>query len=73
MSSDYLLSITRCVCTNATFSDLKRIAGEQGARTIDELRKHVEFASECELCRKYVERMLATGETEFDALEGLKG
>ncbi len=73
MSSDYFLTITRCVCTNATFSDLKRTADEHDAQTIDELREHVEFASECELCRKYVERMLETGETEFDALEGLKG
>lgn len=58
--------VNRCICFKRTFAELKRIADEHDAKTIDELRKHVSFGMSCMLCVPYVEKMLATGEVEFE-------
>lgn len=60
--------VTRCVCYNLSFADLKAIAQAKGARSVEELQRCVEFAQDCRLCVPYVERMLLTGETVFPAM-----
>lgn len=60
--------ITRCVCFDKTFAELKAIAQREGATTIDQLQARIDFGFNCKLCHPYVRRMLRTGETEFHEL-----
>lgn len=62
------MRIDRCLCYGATFRSLKEIAERTGARSLDELRRHVEFGTNCGLCRPYVRRMLETGQTVFSEI-----
>lgn len=59
------MNIDRCYCYEKSFEQLKAVADETGAASIDELQEHVTFGENCELCHPYVRRMLATGETVF--------
>jgi len=60
--------VTRCVCYNLRFSDLKEIARKHGATTIEQLQEHVRFGLNCKRCHPYVRLMLATGKTVFEVL-----
>jgi bacterioferritin-associated ferredoxin len=58
------LEITRCVCMRRPFADLLPLAREEGwdlAQLVDETG----CGDQCGLCRPYLRRMLATGETVF--------
>jgi len=59
------MQITRCVCYDKTFAELKRIADEHSCKSVEGLQRHVEFGLKCKLCHPYVRRMLRTGETVF--------
>ena len=57
------MAVTRCVCFDKTFAELKAVANSVEAGTLEELQKHVVFGQNCKLCHPYVRRMLETGET----------
>ena len=57
--------VTRCVCFNVSFADLKEVAQEDGITDIDALRQVILCGANCRFCVPYIERMLRTGETEF--------
>jgi bacterioferritin-associated ferredoxin len=59
------MTIDRCYCYQHTFAELKAIADETGADSVEALQAHVSFGKNCELCHPYVRRMLSTGETVF--------
>lgn len=59
------LTIDRCVCFGQPFADLKATAEASGATTVEALQAVVGFGRRCGLCRPYVRRMLATGQTVF--------
>ena len=59
------LRIDRCFCFARTFASLHDVAAATGARSVDDLQRHVPFGAQCGLCRPYVRRMLRTGETVF--------
>ncbi len=59
------MRIDRCYCFRRTFAELKAVADETGAATVEELQAHVTFGQDCRLCHPYVRRMLRTGETVF--------
>jgi bacterioferritin-associated ferredoxin len=61
--------VTRCVCFNKSFSELKKIARRTGADTVEELQIHARFGHNCMMCHPYVRRMLKTGLTEFHVFE----
>ena len=61
--------VTKCVCYEKTFAELKTIAGQVGATTVEALQRHVEFGHNCQLCHPYIRRMLLTGETVFDVIK----
>lgn len=61
--------VTRCVCFGQRFATLKKIARKNGARTFEELQRYVEFGHNCQRCRPYVNKMLATGETVFEVMK----
>ncbi len=60
------MEIDRCYCFQRTFAELKAVAEETGAASVEELQAHVMFGQNCRLCHPYVRRMLHTGETVFD-------
>jgi len=59
------MTIDRCYCYDQTFADLKTVADETGADSIEALQAHVTFGENCQLCHPYVRRMLDTGQTVF--------
>jgi bacterioferritin-associated ferredoxin len=61
------LTIDRCVCLNRRFSDLLPEA-RAGGFGLAELSRHTGCGERCGLCRPYLGRMLATGETVFHSL-----
>jgi len=59
------MEIDRCMCYQRTFDELKSIAEDTGAESVEELQEHAVFGHNCQLCHPYVRRMLETGETVF--------
>ncbi len=58
--------VIKCVCSDILFSEMKKIAEKHGVSSTDKLREYVTFGVNCKLCLPYVEKMLKTGETEFE-------
>jgi bacterioferritin-associated ferredoxin len=58
------LTITRCVCRRMPFAVLEPLA-RQHAWTLDDVMQKTGCGDQCGLCRPYLRRMLASGETEF--------
>ena len=58
------LTIDRCVCAGRLFADLLPLARTRGSRLAD-LMRETGCGDRCGLCRPYLRRMLATGETVF--------
>ena len=56
------LKVVRCVCAEVSFATVK----ESGASTMEEAEAWFGCGLSCGLCRPYLERMLETGETEFE-------
>ena len=66
--------VTLCVCRRVPFARLLPLARAEGWG-LDELISATGCGASCGLCRPYLRRMLATGETEFHELlsEGAHG
>ncbi|MBP9095312.1 MAG: (2Fe-2S)-binding protein [Ignavibacteria bacterium] len=58
--------INRCVCFNVKFADVKKIMDENGFTKLEEVQSVIDVSKNCKLCRPYLEKMLETGETEFN-------
>jgi bacterioferritin-associated ferredoxin len=56
--------IDRCVCTGRSFAELLESARASGW-TLDELAAVTGASRHCGLCRPYLERGFATGQTRF--------
>ena len=65
------IRIDRCVCFSRTFTELRTIAEDAGARTLEDLQRHTDFGRGCGLCHPYVRRMLRTRETVFSEILGV--
>jgi bacterioferritin-associated ferredoxin len=59
--------IDRCICRNRRFEDLLPEAREH-AWSLNAVIRVTGCGGQCGLCRPYLRRMLATGETAFDHL-----
>jgi len=59
------MTLDRCVCFDVQFAELKTIAETHAVDSVEGLQAHADFGHNCTLCRPYVRRMLATGETVF--------
>ncbi len=58
------LTITQCVCRNTPFARLLP-AARAGGWTLDDLMRETGCGAGCGLCRPYLRRMLADGQTVF--------
>ena len=45
---------------------MKKIMEEKNIFSLEELKKHKVVADNCKLCVPYIEKMLETGQTEFE-------
>ena len=61
------VEVTRCLCRGVTFERLLPLARSEGWG-LDELIRRTGCGAGCGLCRPYLRRMLATGETVFREL-----
>jgi bacterioferritin-associated ferredoxin len=61
------VKIDRCICTGRTFADALERARKEGW-DLEGLRAHLGVGGNCGLCRPYVRRTLATGETVFHTI-----
>lgn len=59
--------ITMCVCRETPFARLLPLARER-QWDLDALMRATGCGAGCGLCRPYLRRMLATGQTEFDQI-----
>lgn len=59
------MPVTRCICHNISFEELKTIAAEEGYSTMYELQAEQLCGTNCKLCQPYIEEMLRTGVTKF--------
>ena len=62
------LKIDKCICSNITFSEVKKIAQLINAKDIIDLQEKIDVARNCRLCVPYLKEMLNSGETEFHKL-----
>lgn len=58
------VTISRCVCKDTSFQTLMDAAAEQ-RWNLASLMEATGCGAECGLCRPYLRRMLATGQTVF--------
>lgn len=57
--------VTKCVCHDRTFEEVKSYAAEQNLSSVDELQDHNYCSNSCGLCSPYIEVVLKTGQVEF--------
>ena len=63
-----MMRITRCVCNDLEFEELKRLAAQRGITDLDGLCGWTGCGLTCGLCRPYIGAMLQTGQTVFTEL-----
>jgi len=61
------ITVTTCICRSVPFDRLWALARER-AWTLEDLIRETGCGGNCGLCRPYLRRMLATGETTFGEL-----
>lgn len=59
--------VTMCVCRRFPFARLLPLARARGW-ALEDVRRETGCGDNCGLCRPYLRRMLATGETDFTEL-----
>ncbi len=62
------INITKCICYDTTFEEMKKIMKDRNLKTLDELIMAKTVASNCRLCVPYIKKMIETGETKFDII-----
>lgn len=62
------MAVDRCICRKVPFVHALEIARLHGCRTVAELQAYSELGTNCGLCIPYMQRALATGETDLPIL-----
>jgi NAD(P)H-nitrite reductase large subunit len=58
--------VTKCVCHNKGFDEIREYAKRNGIETVDELRERGVCSTKCKMCVPYIELVLETGDIEFE-------
>jgi len=61
------MPVERCICLCISFEEILKIALDRNYRTVEELQENGVCSTSCKLCEPYVEQMLKTGKTSFEA------
>ncbi|MDX1637306.1 MAG: hypothetical protein R3281_05015 [Balneolaceae bacterium] len=59
-------SVTKCVCHDRTFCEIRDFAAGNGYTTVEELQAEDYCSCQCRFCVPYIEMMFETGETTFE-------
>lgn len=62
-------NVTKCVCHNRGFQEIKHYAARNNLNSLEELRDLDFCSNSCGLCAPYVELVLKIGQTVFAAGE----
>lgn len=60
--------VTKCVCSDILFSEMKVTADKYGLKSVEELKEYIEVGENCQFCIPYLEMMFKTGKTEFEPI-----
>jgi bacterioferritin-associated ferredoxin len=60
--------VTKCVCFDITFAEMKSLMEKNNITTLEELKEIKTLAENCKLCLPYIKEMIRTGKTEFESL-----
>ncbi len=60
--------VRACICHGRSFEELWLLAKSHAWTTAEQVSQATGCGSSCGQCRRYIERMLETGETRFDIL-----
>ena len=63
------MSVTRCVCHQRTFAELKALCAAKDWTTVGEISLETNCGLGCGSCRPYLAAMLDTGATSFTVAE----
>ena len=63
------MSVTRCVCHQRTFAELKALCAANDWTTVGEISLETNCGLGCGSCRPYLAAMLDTGATSFSVAE----
>lgn len=58
--------VTKCVCHDRSFEEIKEFAQKNGINSVDVLQARKICSCGCQMCAPYVELMLETGGTSFE-------
>lgn len=58
--------VTKCVCNNISFEEMKTIAVRNQIQSMEGLVSVLEVATNCRLCVPFIMKMLETGKTKFE-------
>ena len=58
-------TVKRCVCHKITFSEILTLAEEKNLNSYTQLLEEKICGMGCGMCHPYLNKMMATGETEF--------
>jgi bacterioferritin-associated ferredoxin len=62
------MPVTRCICFNVSFEELKSISEKEKIEDIEKLREKKEFGLNCGMCNHYVKMMLKSKKSSFDVI-----
>ncbi len=62
------MAVERCICRRVPFALALEVAREHGCQTVVELQQYLPLGTGCGLCVPYMQRALATGETNLPIL-----
>jgi bacterioferritin-associated ferredoxin len=57
--------VTRCICHDKSFEEIKKYAEENNISSLDELQSQNFCSNSCRMCSPYVEIVLESGQTDF--------
>lgn len=57
--------ITKCICYDTSFEEMKEIMKVNDFKTIEQLQQYKMVAGNCKLCLPYIKKMIETGKTIF--------
>lgn len=60
-----VVAVTRCVCFQRTFAELKPLCERHGWTTVKDISLHTGCGTGCGGCRRYLHAMLVTGAVSF--------
>lgn len=61
------MAVTRCICFDVTFAELKRIADEINGGLL-EMHRATGCGARCGLCLPYIQAMIQTGRSTFPVM-----